>query len=114
MSCLKARPTNRKTCNPKPKTKNLKSEIWNLKSEIPKLQPETCNLAPRTCTSGRGLPGLPQKLFDPLAVFLGMIEREMNFRCAAQLNAFRQLMANVSDGCRESSDRALLLGLGSD
>src|ERR1700704_3396572 len=61
--------------------------------------------------SGRGLPGLAQKLLDPLAVLLGVIEGEMDFRGAAKLDAFGQLVANVADGCREPPDRALLLGL---
>src|ERR1700716_243019 len=60
--------------------------------------------------SGRGLPGLAQKLLDPLAVLLGVIEGEMDFRGAAKLDAFGQLVANVADGWREPPDRALLLG----
>src|ERR1700694_150048 len=61
--------------------------------------------------SGSGLPGLAQKVFDPLAVLLGVVESEMDFRCAAKLDAFGQLVANVADGCREATDRGLLLGL---
>src|ERR1700680_386768 len=76
-------------------------------------QPQYCLLANHHA-SGRRLPGLPQKLFDPLAVLLGVIEDEMDFRGAAKLNAFGQFVTNVSDGCREPPDRALLLGLVSD
>src|SRR5713101_8368692 len=68
-----------------------------------------------SCGSGRGsgcgLPGLAQKLFDPLAVLLGMIEDEMDFGRTAELDAFGQLVANVADSCCEPSDRTLLLGL---
>src|ERR1700730_16685535 len=61
--------------------------------------------------SRRWLPGLPQKLLDPLAVFLGVIEDEMDFRGAAKLDTLGQFMADVADGCREPPDRTLLLGL---
>src|SRR5260370_39569083 len=61
--------------------------------------------------SGRGLPGLAKKLFDPLAVLLGVIEDEMDFRCAAKLDAFGQFVADVTDASPETPDRALLLGL---
>src|SRR5712691_3885582 len=68
-----------------------------------------------SCASGRGsgcgLPGLAQKLFDPLAVLLGVIEDEMDFGRTAELDAFGQLVANVADSCCEPSDRTLLLGL---
>src|SRR5882762_10058217 len=72
--------------------------------------PQYCLLANQHA-SGRWLPGLPQKLFDPLAILLGVIEDEMDFRGAAKLNAFGQFVANVADGCREPPDRALLFGL---
>src|SRR6266853_5929203 len=61
--------------------------------------------------SGRGLSGLAQKLLDPLAVFLGVIEDEMDFRSAAKLDTLGQFVANVADGCREAPDCALLFGL---
>src|SRR5437660_1088299 len=57
-----------------------------------------------------GLPGLAQKLLDPLAVLLGVIEDEMDFRSAAKLDALGQLVANIADGGGESPDRAILLG----
>src|SRR6267378_3055862 len=60
---------------------------------------------------GRGLPGLAQKLLDPLAVLLGVIEDEMDFRSAAKLDTLGQFVANVADGCREAPDRALPFAL---
>src|SRR3984893_5043290 len=92
------------------KTPEANSTLVVLKARPTRLEifSETCKAARG---SGRGLPGLAQKIFDSLAVLLGVVESEMDFRCAAKLDAFGQLVANVADGCREATDRGLLLGL---
>src|SRR5277367_415311 len=63
--------------------------------------------------SGLGILCFLQKLVDSLAVFLGVIENEMNFGSAAQLDSLGQLVANVTDCREETCEGILLLGFAS-
>src|SRR4029077_20257071 len=52
---------------------------------------------------------LAQKVFDSLAVFLGVIADEMNFGRTAQLDSLGEFVANVSDRRAKTAERSLLL-----
>src|SRR5712692_5306854 len=56
--------------------------------------------------------GLPQELFDVLAVLFRAVDHEMHLRTAAQPQPLGQLVPDVARGSREASQRGGLLGLG--
>ncbi len=53
-----------------------------------------------------------EDLVDALGVFLGIVEGEMEFRDAAELQAFDDFVANEIGGVFESFDSAFLFSLG--
>ena len=63
--------------------------------------------------SGFGILRFPQKFFDSLGVFLGVIESKMNFGRAPKLDPLSQLVPNVTNRRKESRDGVFLLGFAS-